>query len=148
MNLPRYEITSDENAYMYHFISEGNKGKIEKVVIYEEMEIEGFFNLGFGDRNPVTGYLDDEITTDNGDTEKVLATVVATLYRFTDQFPDVYVYAKGSTDSRNRLYRMSITKYLTQALEDFFMYGILPNGQTISFVPNFEYIGFIIHRKN
>ena len=113
MNLPRYEITSDENAYMYHFISEGNKGKIdnyffyfpfisltnenaymyhfisegnkgkiEKVVIYEEMEIEGFFNLGFGDRNPITGYLDDEITTDNGDTEKVLAT----LYRFTDQF--------------------------------------------------------------
>ena len=36
------KFTSDENAYMYHFISEGNKGKIEKVVIYEEMEIEGF----------------------------------------------------------------------------------------------------------
>ena len=148
MNLPTYNVElKSEEPYSFEFFSEGKNGKIQKLIIYQEIE-ENFFNLAFGDKDLKTGKLNDKSISDNGDTEKVLATVVATLYRFTDQFPDVYVYAKGSTDSRNRLYRMSITKYLTQALEDFFIYGILPNGQTISFVPNFEYIGFIIHRKN
>ena len=148
MNLPTYDVElKSEEPYSFEFFSEGKNGKIQKLIIYQEIE-ENFFNLAFGDKDLKTGKLNDKSISDNGDTEKVLATVVATLYRFTDQFPDVYVYAKGSTDSRNRLYRMSITKYLTQALEDFFIYGILPNGQTISFVPNFEYIGFIIHRKN
>lgn len=57
--------------------------------------------------------------------KKVLATVVATIYTFLDDFPNAYIYAEGSTHSRNRLYRRGITKYLTEALEDFIIYGFL-----------------------
>lgn len=38
------------------------------------------YNLAFGDKNPLTGEIDDKIVTDNGDSEKVLATVVAAVY--------------------------------------------------------------------
>ncbi|MBO1883150.1 hypothetical protein J4N46_01585 [Capnocytophaga sp. Marseille-Q4570] len=147
MGIPRYEITPDENTCLFTFISEGKKGSIEKVVLYEEMETEGFFNLGFGDRDPITGYLDDEAVSDNGDTQRVLTTVATTLFYFTKEHPDAFVYAKGGTPARNRLYRRKITKYLKIAQQDFNVYGILPSGEIVSFVPNTEYIGFLIQRK-
>jgi hypothetical protein len=33
------------------------------------------YNLGFGDYNEITGLIDDKVITNNGDREKVLATV-------------------------------------------------------------------------
>ena len=96
MNLPQYDIIHDETPYIYQFISEGKKGKIYKVVIFQETETKGFFNLGFGDKDIETGeLLDDTIVSDNGDSEKVLATVVATVYLFTNENPDAYIYAEG-----------------------------------------------------
>ena len=100
-----------------------------------------------GDRDPLTGKLDDKVVTDNGDTEEVLATVAATVYSFTDSNPTAYIFARGSTHSRNRLYRRGITKYLSQALEDFIIYGMLPNEEFEIFTPTTYYIGFLIQRK-
>ncbi|WP_315044618.1 DUF6934 family protein [Capnocytophaga sputigena] len=79
--------------------------------------------------------------------KKVLATVVATIYTFLDDFPNAYIYAEGSTHSRNRLYRRGITKYLTEALEDFIIYGLFTNKKIELFNPNTDYVGFLIHRK-
>ncbi len=59
------------------------------------------------------------IITDNGDSEKVLATVVGAIYMFTEQYPDAWVYAVGSTAARTRLYRMGINKYFDIANQDF-----------------------------
>lgn len=147
MSLPQYNITADENSHIFYFISIGKKGKIEKVVIYEETDVEGVFNLGFGDKNPITGGLDDLIVTNNGDTEKVLATVVTTLYTFTKNYPFAVIYIEGSSPSRNRLYRLLITKYLDLAEQDFNIYGVLSNEAVVPFIPNSEYIAFIIQRK-
>ena len=148
MNLPQYDIIHDEKPYIYQFISEGKKGKIYKVVIFQETETKGFFNLGFGDKDIETGeLLDDTIISDNGDSEKVLATVVATVYLFTDENPDAYIYAEGSTPSRNRLYRKGITRFLKQALEDFYIYGLVSEEIMETFDPNGNYIGFLVYRK-
>lgn len=147
MNLPKYDIIPDKDPYTFNFISEGKNGTIQKVVFYQEIEPAGVFNLALGDRNPITGEIDDKIVTDNGDTEKVLATVVATIYAFLDDFPNAYIYAEGSTHSRNRLYRIGITKYLTEALEDFIIYGLFTNKKIELFNPNTNYVGFLIHRK-
>ena len=81
MNLPQYEVTPDENLYKFTFISEGKNGKVEKIVLYEEIN-EGVFNLAFGDKDITTGHINDRIVTNNGDTEKVLATVISTVYTF------------------------------------------------------------------
>lgn len=47
------------------------------------MSVKGYFNLGFGDLDLQTREINDEITTNNGDGPKVLATVVSTM----DSFP-------------------------------------------------------------
>lgn len=39
----------------------------------------------------------------------VLATIAATVLEFTRHFPDVMVFAKGSTPARTRLYQMGIS---------------------------------------
>ena len=148
MNLPQYDIIHDETPYIYQFISEGKKGKIYKVVIFQETETKGFFNLGFGDKDIETGEeIDDTIVTNNGDTEKVLSTIVGIVFAFTQKFPNVWVYAEGSTPSRNRLYRKGITRFLKQALEDFYIYGLVSEEIMEPFDPNGNYIGFLVYRK-
>lgn len=47
--------------------------------------------------NIVTGEIDDTVISNNGDSEKVLATVVTTLYAFIYKHQNAMVYATGST---------------------------------------------------
>ncbi|MDQ3683876.1 MAG: hypothetical protein M3352_12520, partial [Bacteroidota bacterium] len=61
--------------------------------------------------------------TDNGDSEKVLATVVAAIYAFAGKYPDAWVYATGSTEARTRLYRSGINKYFDIVQADFDIMG-------------------------
>jgi hypothetical protein len=45
--------------------------------------------LAFGDKDIEAGDIDDKVISNNGDSEKVLATVVATVYAFIDKYPNV-----------------------------------------------------------
>ena len=82
MKLDRYELTAGRNLTTFEFLSEGRRGKIVKVVQFRQMNLENLYNLAFGDKNADMGGLDDKVVTDNGDSEKVLATVVSALYAF------------------------------------------------------------------
>lgn len=147
MNLPQYKTNPDEDLHSFSFTSEGKNGKIEKVIRYEKIT-DDVFNLGFGDKDPITGKINDKVVTNNGDTEKVLATVVSTVFTFTERNPNAYIYATGSNHVRNRLYRRGITKYLSEALDTFAIYGMLPNQEFEIFNPNTDYVGFLLHLKN
>jgi len=147
MNLPQYKTNPDEDLHSFSFISEGKNGKVEKVIRYEKITND-VFNLGFGDKDPITGKINDKVVTNNGDTEKVLATVVSTVFTFTERNPNAYIYATGSNHVRNRLYRRGITKYLSEALDTFAIYGMLPNQEFEIFNPNTDYVGFLLHLKN
>ena len=83
MNYPRYEYATEDELNIFEFVSVGNKGKVTKIVQYTEMTIKGYYNLGFGDLDIETKEINDEIVTNNGDGQKVLATVVSTVYSFT-----------------------------------------------------------------
>ena len=65
-----------------------------------------YFNLGFGDQDESTGKINDLTISNNSDTDRILATVAATILEFTAHFPDAIVYVKGSTPARTRLYQM------------------------------------------
>ena len=54
-NLPKYEVKIGETALIYNFISEGSKGKIIKIISFQETNINNFYNLGLVDENPITG---------------------------------------------------------------------------------------------
>lgn len=146
MHLPKYPLSSSEKMMTFEFTSEGPKGTIQKLVKYQETNLKDLYNLAFGDKNTETGEIDDKVISNNGDSEKILATVIATLYAFTDKYPNVWVYATGSTKARTRLYRMGITKFLTEVKKDFEIYGELENDWD-KFKIGAEYEGFLVRRK-
>jgi len=78
MNYPRYDYSEENELSIFEFDSIGKKGKITKLVQYTEMSVKGYYNLGFGDLDLETREINDEIITNNGDGQKVLATVVST----------------------------------------------------------------------
>lgn len=124
MLLDRYEYSSERLALFYEFISEGPKGRIRKIVEYTPTTIENVYNLAFGDYDDTIGGINDKIITNNGDSQKILATVASTVYAFTGKYPEAGIYATGSTAARTRLYRMGLTNNLIEISKDFFVFGL------------------------
>jgi hypothetical protein len=116
------------------------------MVQYSQTNYKNLFNLGFGDEDIGTGEIDDTIVSNNGDSEKVLATVVATLYAFFDRHNDSLVYVTGSSASRTRPYRMGIRKYLEEASSDFVIYRET-KGEWEEFEIDKDYQAFLVVRK-
>lgn len=135
---------SDDYKY-YKFTSVGVKGRITKVVRYYDLELNDYYNLGFGDQNPDTGDLDDLVISNNGDTEKVLATVAMTVFAFTSRYPKAKVYITGSTEIRTRLYRMGISRHLCSIELDFKVEGLI-GGEWQAFRKDVPYEAFLITR--
>lgn len=147
MNLPKYPLSSSEKMTTFEFTSEGEKGLINKIVRFQPTNLKGLYNLAFGDKDKLTGVIDDKVISNNGDSEKVLATVVATVYAFTDRYPDALIYVTGSTESRTRLYRIGIAKFIDKAIADFEILGEINDDWEV-FQKDIEYQGFLIRRKN
>jgi hypothetical protein len=146
MTIDKYEIKSGEQLEVFEFVSIGPKGRIAKLVQYTPTNYKNLYNLGFGDKNITTGDIDDKIISNNGDSEKVLTTVVATLYAFTDKHKDAMVYVTGSTKSRTRLYQIGIFKYLDEVKKDFIVYGEIKNAWH-KYEKDTNYNSFLVMRK-
>ena len=146
MKLERYELKAGRSLTTFEFLSEGRKGKILKVIQFQQMNLPNLYNLAFGDKNPDTGEVDDKIITDNGDSEKVLATVVAAVYAFAYKYPNAWVYATGSTGARTRLYQMGINKYFEIVEIDFDIMGEQQN-EWEWYEKGKDYQAFAVHRK-
>ena len=142
----RYDVRTSPDVETFEFDSIGSKGTIEKVVHYTEIS-KGFYNLGFGDKDPLTGLLSDLAVTNNDDSKKVLATVAATLYAFTDSHPGAIIIATGSTEARTRLYRIGISNNLEAIETDFIIFG-LKETDWEPFRKNVTYGAFLVRRKS
>ncbi len=140
------ELKAGQNLTVFEFLSEGQKGKILKIIQFQPMNLPELFNLAFGDKSQMSGEIDDLIITDNGDSEKVLATVVAAIYAFADKHPNTWVYATGSTNARTRLYRMGINKYFDIAEADFEIMGEY-NNEWEWFEKGKDYQAFAVRKK-
>mgnify|MGYP003612108738 CR=1 FL=1 len=147
MHYPRYEYSAENELTVFEFDSIGNKGKITKIVQYTEMSVKGYFNLGFGDLDIATREINDGVVTNNGDGQKVLATVVSTVYAFTGKNPEAYIYATRSSESRTRLYRMGITNNLEELKKDFYVFGLRNDQVFEPFIVGEDYLGFLVTRK-
>jgi hypothetical protein len=147
MRYSKYQYSSEEQMLYYEFISIGSKGRIKKIVEYSNTSVDGVYNLGFGDYDENTDGIDDKSITNNGDSQKVLATVASTIYAFTGKYPNAWVHVTGSTNVRTRLYRMGITNNLTDISEDFHVYGLI-NDKWEKFIVGEDYEAFLVTRKN
>ena len=146
MALEQYKVTTSEHAMIFDFTSIGKQGEIPKRVHYSETDIPNIYNLGFGDVHPIHGDIDDLVISNNGDSQKVLATVAATALTFTEYYPDGWVYIVGVTPARTRLYRIGLANNLDFIAEHFLVLG-LKNGEWLLFEPNQEYEAFLARRK-
>lgn len=149
MNLERYDYQTSESFLDYEFHSEGPKGAIKKVIRFMSVTVAGFsyYNLGFGDWNEAEKRIDDFIVSNNQDAELVLATVASTVIDFTDHYPDVIIYAEGSTASRTRRYQMGINKYWSEIDPIFEVHGLIENQGFQPFELGKNYKAFVVKRK-
>lgn len=120
----RYTVEFGADLRVFEFDSEGPQEKVRKIIQYTEINLKNYFNLGFGDTNYNTNDIDYLVVTNNSDSQKVLATVAATLFEFTDQYPEAHVIATGSTLARTRLYRIGITNNLEAIEKNFEISGL------------------------
>ena len=149
MKLERYEYDMNvTDAYVqYNFFSHGPQGIIKKVIRFDKVN-DDFCNLSFGDDIAGTENFSDEITSNNGDTERVLMTVAEVIMEFSSKNPEVMINAEGSTPARSRLYRIYINKHRNVVNKHFHINAKLMNGVWEKFRKNGNYIAFAGKRKS
>jgi hypothetical protein len=146
MNLDKYALAATRNRTTFKFVSIGPKGPIPKIIEFQETGIENDFNLAFGDLIVETGDFNDLAVSDNGDTEKVLATIVQALSDFLEAHPGARIYATGSNRARTRLYRIGISRHIEEATKWLNIYGEDETGFE-AFRLGKVYLGFLVTKK-
>lgn len=153
MKYPKYEFIENSEATIFEFNSIGNKGQIPKVVLFSETNDKGIYNLSFGDKRINDGkvIVDDTAISNNGDRNMILATVVHAVVVFTKRNPDCYIFFRGGTLSRTRLYRMAISLNTKELSEMFTIFGAKVNEKgkvvNVPFNGDTDFFGFIVKRK-
>lgn len=110
MNRPFYKFHSDAEALYFYFDSVSNRRTSKKIVGYTPMTtLLSGYNLGFGDLYD-DGTVDDISVSNNDDMEKVIATVVRTMFHFFDTYPHKFVFVEGSTPNEHDFIALSSIK--------------------------------------
>ena len=147
MELPKYQISTNEDQTVFKFVSDGPNDKIIKIVLYQPMNEPDLYNLALGDLDSKTREIDFDIRTNNGDRDMILATITETVYAFLYSRPTYSIHFKGSDSVRTRLYQMAISNYFDKLSEDFEIQGKLEN-ELLRFKKGVNFDAFIIQLKN
>jgi hypothetical protein len=146
----KYEVYSElkltDDFSVIDFISIGKNGAIPKRITFTTTELENVYNLAFGDIN-AKGEIDDYIISDNGDRNKILATVVNVVDDYTKKYPERWIIFSGSTKERTRLYRIAVGINLEELSRKFEIYAFVQEELKL-FTKDMEINAFVIKRKN
>jgi nanoRNase/pAp phosphatase (c-di-AMP/oligoRNAs hydrolase) len=107
---------------------------------------ERVYHLVFG--NPTEdGNIDDLATSNNGDRNKIIATVASIIIKFTEKHPGYYIFFAGSTSARTRLYRIAISVNYEEIIKTFKVWGLNKDSGLELFDPTRPYEAFLIRAK-
>jgi hypothetical protein len=163
MQLEKYNLEKSKSEDVFYFMSEGTKN-ILKIVKYDLIpnpqdyllpEGVELYNLGFGDvlNNLETNeeYLSDSARSNNGDKLKVLNTVASTVLLLFEKYPNAFIYVSGNSPSRNREYRIGISKIHSKIIQEFDIAGLLKDEDEFYYWEDFEqnknYYAFLMKKK-
>lgn len=142
-----YQYLTKDDSLWFEFESISEKKTVKKIVIFSPIDEDSYlYNLTLVDAFPDGSYSDNSITN-NEDMPKVIATVIQILCNFFKKYPYKSVYIEGSSPARTRLYKIIITKELSEIEKVFGIYGVTDN-KLEDFEKNKNYHGFIINLKN
>ena len=139
------ELTITDDFGVVDFISIGKNGSIPKRITFTYTGIANVYMLTFGDVNE-NNEIDDYITSNNGDRNKLLATIFKVVDDYTRKYPNRWIAFTGSTKERTRLYRMAISLNLDELSMKFDIYGFTQN-DLVRFAKNMKIESFFIKRK-
>jgi hypothetical protein len=145
MEKPSYQFEVSPDALVYEFDSVSSEKIIRKIVIYEALKDE-LYHFGFGDLTP-DGDIDYKVNSKNQDMDKVLMTVVKTMFLFFENYPDKQLVFGGSNEIRSRWYRQIITKFIENIELYFEVQGFTTDGEQEPFKKNRDYYAFLISQK-
>ncbi|MBK8627871.1 MAG: hypothetical protein IPN86_20590 [Saprospiraceae bacterium] len=96
IDIERYQTSISIDHKVFSFVFIGDNVNFIKKVIFSETDQDGLYNLSLEDYNAGTKEIDYYFISDNGDKDKILATVVACFLSFFKYNPKAWVCAYGS----------------------------------------------------
>jgi hypothetical protein len=135
-----------DDLSFFDFISTGKHGNFMKRIAFQPITTGTLYNLAFG--NIITDdCIDDYSVNDNGDRNKILATVADAVDNYTRRYPSRTIYFKGTTKQRTRLYRVAIGLNLNELSLTYEIYSMV-NDNFVSFSKHLEASAFLVKRKS
>ncbi len=145
MEKPSYNFEVSNNGLIFSFESVSREKTIKKVVVYEPL-VDELYHMGFGDLVE-DNTIDYRVKSANKDMNKVLSTVVQTMFLFFEKYPDKKVVFTGSNEIRTRLYRSIISKFVEEIELYFLVEGFKNDGTQEVFRKNEDYYAFLIYPR-
>jgi hypothetical protein len=139
------EIEVTDDFSIFDFVSTGKNGDILKRVAFTKTEQGNVYNLALGDVDE-DNEINDYAVTDNGDRNKVIATVASIVEAYTKRFPDRWIFFRGSTVERTRLYRIAVGLHLDE-LSGLYEVKAYVDDELVTFVKDMKISAFLIKRK-
>ena len=131
----------------YDFVSKSQDKNVAKRVSFTTSDYQNIYNLALLDVLE-SGEVSDISESRNRDMKTILATVIRITEEFLNKNQQSIVIFKGSDERRQRLYRLVISRDITEIQKKFIVFGTLLNQKPEKFKPNRPYVYFIITKKS
>ncbi len=145
----KYEVYRDINTTKdyseFDFISVGKNGTIHKRIVFEPMQMKGIYSVALLDVDK-NGSIRDDTIGNNGDRDKILASVAYTVEIYLGKYPERWVYFRGNTSGKTRLYRMAVGLNIDELVLKFDIYAEQVDG-IVPFQKNVPLLGILGRKK-
>jgi len=142
------DLLEEPDLRVFEFVSIGKYGPILKRIAFIQTDMPFVYNLAFGDVNE-KDEIDDFSISNNGDRNKILATLASVIERYLNKYPKRWIYFRGSTEERTRLYRIAVGLNLEELSTKFDIYAEVDgNEDFLPFRKNMKISAFLVKRKN
>jgi len=139
-----YDYFSFNNRTQFIFKSIGVQGIVVKIIVFNRIDSNNRWNLGFGDLKG--DKIDDTAFTDNHDVRKVISTIAQIIYAFSEAHPSRKIVISPVDERRNQFYNAVFQRHYADIILTFQIVGVTQNGQE-TYSPEKIYESFELIRK-
>jgi hypothetical protein len=129
----------------FQFISEGPRGRIAKQIQFTLLFKPRIYMLQLGDINEYGGF-DRSAISNNGDKNRILATVIQAIEVFTTRYPDRSIRIWSLSAERSRLFQIAISKNFQQLSTKFTVQTMAREGFLL-FRKDIDKTDFVLNHK-